>query len=124
MKDQKNKSKYNLVFSEWKRKDYAVFASLHKVIKIAHLSVDICIASLRGNKSVIRVHDQLSGSSANEKELYQEKEGLPDWLTGLLLKFDIITIEKDCYPKYKYSFKLNNVRILQIAGFGHCFLYT
>lgn len=100
MKDQKNKSKYNLVFSEWKRKDYAVFASLHKVIKIAHLSVDICIASLSGNKSVIRVPDQLNGSSANEKELYQEKEGLPDWLTGLLLTFDLITIGKDCYPKY------------------------
>ncbi len=42
-----------LVFSKWSRKSYAIFASLHKVVIIAQLSVDICRTSLLKNRAVI-----------------------------------------------------------------------
>lgn len=37
-----------MVFSQWSRKSYAVFASLRMVVKIARLSMDICVANCYG----------------------------------------------------------------------------
>lgn len=38
-----------LTFSKWSRKNYAAFVSLKKIIKIARLSIDLCIASSHKN---------------------------------------------------------------------------
>ena len=35
-----------VVFSQWSRKSYAIFASLHRVVKIARLSIDVCNSAL------------------------------------------------------------------------------
>ncbi len=48
-------SQKSLVFSKWSRKNYAIFASLKRVVKIARLSVDICSSSLKKNASSILV---------------------------------------------------------------------
>ena len=40
-----------LTFSQWSRKNYAIFVSLKKVIKIARLSVDLCVTALLKGKS-------------------------------------------------------------------------
>jgi hypothetical protein len=42
-----------IVFSQWSGKNYAVFASLGRVVKIAALSVDICIQAVKKSSSVI-----------------------------------------------------------------------
>ena len=44
----KNKQIQNnvVIFSQWSRKSYAVFATLKRVISIAHLSIDLCHSAL------------------------------------------------------------------------------
>jgi len=44
--------KRSIVFSKWSGKNYAIFASLGKLIKIARLAVDICVQSLKKNHSI------------------------------------------------------------------------
>lgn len=43
-----------IVFSQWSRKSYAVFASLKRVVNIAHLSIDLCKSALLKSSSVIQ----------------------------------------------------------------------
>ena len=53
MKHQSNKQRKVILFSRWSRKSYAVFASLHKVVNIMRLTVDICMSSFAKNKTII-----------------------------------------------------------------------
>lgn len=46
MRSSRHISNKVLTFSQWSRKNYAIFASLGKVVKIAHLSVDLCVSSI------------------------------------------------------------------------------
>ncbi len=65
MKKKPGISKKNLVFSQWSRKNYAVFASLGKVVTIAHVSVDICNCSLKknfANSEIIRLANNFGNS--------------------------------------------------------------
>jgi hypothetical protein len=40
-----------LVFSQWSRKTYAIFASLKRVVNIAHLNIDLCESALLKSSS-------------------------------------------------------------------------
>lgn len=42
-----------IVFSQWSGKNYAVFASLGKVVKIGVLAIDICMQSIKKSSSII-----------------------------------------------------------------------
>jgi hypothetical protein len=42
-----------LIFSQWSGKNYAVFASLGRVVNISSLTIDICVQSIKKTLSVI-----------------------------------------------------------------------
>lgn len=50
-----------LVFSQWSRKSYAIFASLGKVVKIACVSADICNNALKKSSSVTGLSSPATG---------------------------------------------------------------
>lgn len=74
-----NRNANVVVFSQWSRKAYAVFASLKKVIRIAGLSVDICQSSLLKSSAYLRI------LAYEEKNDFQEDSEIPDDQTQLLL---------------------------------------
>jgi hypothetical protein len=56
-----------LVFAQWSRKGYAVFASLNKVVNIAHLSIELCKSALQGSDSQT-YYDQRIAAEEDEVE--------------------------------------------------------
>lgn len=57
-----------LVFSQWSGKNYAVFASLGRVVNIAALTIDICVQSIKKTLSVI-------GSFIDTEEIEESVSG-------------------------------------------------
>jgi hypothetical protein len=57
-----------LVFSQWSGKNYAVFASLGRVVNIASLTIDICVQSIKKTLSVI-------GSFIDAEEIEESVSG-------------------------------------------------
>ena len=108
MKHLSHKSKYSIVFSKWSRKNYAIFASLHKVIKIARLSVDVCMSSLSKNKSIQQKSYQIKASEFEGYEIFESEEGLSEWINELLLKLGLLKVEESygvdshCYQQVTY----------------------
>ncbi len=114
MKNERNSSITYLIFSQWSRKNYAIFASLRKVVKISSLSVDICNSSLRKNISIQSTQDFEALYSGTEKE-QEEKLSLPE--TILLLIFNMRFISPvDIYSSTLKKYRtITNVRYLQIS---------
>lgn len=71
----KQKNREVVVFSGWSRKAYAIFASLKKVVRIASLSIDVCIMSLLKNPSVVQLMDIFNAENDDTEELEAELEG-------------------------------------------------
>lgn len=95
-----------VVFSKWTRKSYAIFASLNRVINIARLSIDICVASFGKIQAMLRLLNQGIGIDANESDSPEREEELSEWIMRLLLKSGITEINES------YSFKkLNKVLV-------------
>ncbi len=101
---QRSKNIKTIVFSQWSRKDYSIFASLNKVVKIVRLSIDV-FKSLK---------DKIVGSLLN-KDITQQKYVtdteqdeilFPDWVKILIsfLFFEVIAIKTT--EQYKYLNKL------------------
>lgn len=87
-----------LVFSRWTRKSYAIFASLHKAINIARLSVNICKYSFSKNQSLLQLASQGLGIDTSENDLEEKAILFSAWITILGL------ITADTYDsKYKLS---------------------
>ena len=61
-----------LVFSRWTRKNYAIFASLHKAINIARLSVSICKYSFSKSQILLRLASRGLGIDTTEND-FEEK---------------------------------------------------
>ena len=76
-----------IVFSQWSRKSYAVFASLGKVIKIARVSGDISDKALIKNTSFTHSLNDIVCLKKEIKDLWEElrqAEGIPDALMAQL----------------------------------------
>lgn len=73
-----------LVFKKWKRKGYAIFASLNKVVKIGQLTIDICKTSFCKIKSLLSLLN-FKEEVGNEEDDFVKGESLPDLLDALLL---------------------------------------
>jgi hypothetical protein len=109
-----------LVFSKWSRKSYAIFASLHKVVVIAQLSVDLCRASLLKNQVAISL---LNWSNNGEEE--KADDIVPDDLSenqqNLLLLLAIATSYK-IVSEHRIIIKSNNEKpifcTMQNMGFS------
>lgn len=85
-----------LVFSKWSRKNYAIFASLSKVVKIARVSVDICISSLTKNKSILRFLKQENQLLISELDAEEKNQLNSDWLSILLFELGLIKLDEPC----------------------------
>ncbi len=88
-----------IVFSQWSRKNYAVFASLKKVIRIARLSIDICQSSLLKTPTVIHLLSLLGLSNIENDDTNTYEQ-----IDNLLLSFAVmptISNSKDIYSQNK-----------------------
>ncbi len=84
----------NIVFSKWTRKSYAVFASLHKVIIIAQLSVDICISLSGKNQSILRLFNQGTRIDISENDSGEQEAIFSECLIVLLIESGLISIDE------------------------------
>ncbi len=87
-----------IVFSQWSRKSYAVFASLNKVVHIARLSIDICQSSLLNIPAVIRLLSLLGVSDIEDDDI-DTNEQIDNLLS--LAVMPIISSNKDIYSQNK-----------------------
>lgn len=90
-------NKKRIIFSRWSRKNYAIFASLNRVVNIARLSVDICVTSLLKTNTLI---SSLRGEGIDSD--YREgdhtfEELQEDQLFSQLLP--VVVINPDITPK-------------------------
>jgi len=81
-----------MVFSKWTRKSYAVFASLYKVTRIAQVSVDICLASLRKNASVLSWLCRDCGLAFDD-EADKDEDVAPEWLLLEMLGLGVVELD-------------------------------
>ena len=65
-----------ICFRRWSRKSYAVFAGLHKVIAIGHLSSGICEAANKKNDTGLTNSSEETFFNTDNQEEEQEKEAL------------------------------------------------
>ncbi len=72
-----------LVFSRWTRKSYAIFASLHKAINIARLSVSICKYSFSKNQILLRLTSRGLGIDTTENNFEEKAILFSKWTTVL-----------------------------------------
>ena len=90
-----------VIFSKWSRMGFAVFASLGKVVKIAHLKVEICNQAIQKNLNLLSDFFE----NAHEKIIQEFDESiellLAQWFDGLM----IVQNEKEI------SNKVNNINI-------------
>ncbi len=104
MKFNKKISLKSLVFSKWSRKNYAIFASLKKVVKIARLSVDICASSLKKNASsiIVILNNIAEEIKPEEDELELELLTIesPAFRAALLCNFNSESLDKSTYNTY------------------------
>ena len=68
----KHIGKNSIIFSRWSRKNYAIFASLGKVVKIARLKTDVCILALEKSAAITNNTANLEG--LHENYLFDSEE--------------------------------------------------
>jgi len=88
-----------IIFSQWSRKSYAVFASLKKTVRIACLSIDICQSALLKVPAVICLLTLL-GISDIENDETDISEQLDDLLLSLVV-IPTLSHNKDIYSQNK-----------------------
>ncbi|OQY04141.1 MAG: hypothetical protein B6I20_03635 [Bacteroidetes bacterium 4572_117] len=91
MKYQFKKLDKVVVFSKLTRKNYAIFASLHKVVNIVRLSVDICISSLSKNKSILHLFNQETSMDIQEEFSLDKDAILTKYYKELLFSLVLIS---------------------------------
>lgn len=116
MKYQYKKSNNIIVFSKWTRKNFAIFSSLHKVIKIARLSIDICISSFSKNQSVLCLLNQGISMDISENDSKEKEAFFSEWFMVLLL--GLITIDES------YSLTDLHLGTDQSPYFASCKIWT
>ncbi len=94
---QEIKNAYNkpIIFSKWSGKKYAIFASLHRVVNIARISIDICKASLLKSNTLNSLINLFEKDNLEEEDT--DWEELQD---SLLLKQLIPSIALDSANSY------------------------
>jgi len=110
-----------IVFSQWSRKSYAVFASLGKIIKIAQVSADISDKSLTKTRSLNRSLNYIHGLKKNIAEFLEElrqSEGVPDPVVNILALF-LLSLA----PFTSVQKVVEPVRIISFNSQNPCFMF-
>ena len=94
MKHHNQKSNNAVVFSQWTRKTYAIFASLKKIVNIVRLSIDTCFALLFKNKFILSMLNFNTKADSSESETKDNKNYMPQWFTILLLDLGILSFDE------------------------------
>jgi hypothetical protein len=103
-----------IVFSQWSRKSYAVFASLGKVIKIAQVSGDISDKALIKKTSFTHSLNDIVCLKKELKELWEElrqAEGIPDALVTqltLLMNYSMMVTSVPTEGEHVRPIRLKN----------------
>jgi hypothetical protein len=116
MKYQHKINQRSIVFSKWTRKSYAVFASLGKLVSIAHLSFDICMSFFSKKKN--RLNVLKNNTELVENEDIETEAFFSEWFEKLLIELGIINIDET------YNSTKLNIRIWQSPYFTHCRIWT
>jgi hypothetical protein len=107
-----------IVFFQWSRKNYAIFASLQKVVNIAQLSVDICKTSLLKSNTLISLFNLSADDNIKEKDTLLEEIIDNQQFLQLL---PIVAINSDITPKQEINIHYDNGKpifcIMQSMGF-------
>ena len=109
----KNIKKSDIYFSKWSRKNYAVFAGLHKLIKICQLSVSFfSIADLKSENKYFSIkklaqirEEKLTIDEFLEQimeSIFEEKQVLKQCITHKIFCFLIIYL--CCFFLFIFSF--------------------
>lgn len=91
-----------IIFSQWSRKNYAVFASLKKIICIARLSIDLCSSSLFKVPASIRLLSFLDISDSEIDDI-----SIGNQLDKLLLTVAILPIVSNNNDIYSQNILIN-----------------
>lgn len=97
MKNKRIVKSKGIVFSCWSRKNYAIFASLKRIVKIAFLSVDICIKALAKNALMLSFRDLVFVSDITEYFIEEQTSELE------ILKINIVL--ESCKSEYSAQYK-------------------
>lgn len=93
-----------IVFSQWSRKSYAVFASLKKVVRIARLSIDICLSSLLNVPAVICLLSLLVNSAEED-----DNTAIDEQYVNLQLSLAVMPL----ISTHKETYSSDNINNLQ-----------
>jgi hypothetical protein len=121
MKHQIHKTNNTVLFSKWTRKNYAVFASLKKVVNIVRLSIQTCFALLGNNKVALRLLNKGENIEFSNSEPDEDQMVFSQYFIILLLNLGVISLDESCsLTNRKYN--LLKVHILRKAEYGLFFI--
>ncbi len=106
MQTNRHISENALTFSRWTRKNYAVFVSLKKVIKIARLSVDICLAASHKNLSLIRILAYVLYTCKTDEAFENDEFSVQELLLELT-SVQVLVTQQGVDQKKKYFWTYN-----------------
>lgn len=96
-----------MVFSKWTRKSYAIFSTLHRVVNIGRLSVDMCVTALCKKLLLHRIMNANSEWDIFESPVNDEDALLLNWKMVLLFVLECVSIEKPCVEINRlYQYKI------------------
>lgn len=121
MKYQYQKTNNTVIFSKWTRKNYAVFASLKKVVNIVRLSLHTCFSLLSKNEYILRLINEGENVDTSNSEPNNDQAIFSQWFIILLLDLGFISLDESCsLTNRKYN--LMEVHILHKAEYGLFFV--
>lgn len=120
MNQQKYISPNIFVFSKWSRKEYAIFASLGKLIKIGVLKADLCQKALL--KGIVDL-----GNIAEFEEYFDEDESALNITDHESLQFILSSLGLSVFQAFNLasvtiSKKVNPLRTILFSDYKVCFL--
>ncbi len=122
MNQQKFISPNIFVFSKWSRKEYAIFASLGKLIKIGVLKADIC------QKALLKGIVDLGIFTKIKEDPDEDDRGLniedPDFFQLILSSLGLSIFQAQILISLKTFKKGNPFRTILFNGYKVCFLQS
>ena len=95
MKNRRNLTIKSLVFSKWTRKGYAAFASLGKLVTIAHRSFAICKSFLSNKNNILPSLTNAPESTENQND--NNDTVFTAWLETMLMELGIVSLDEAYY---------------------------
>ena len=94
MKYQQFRNNNQVFFTQWSRKNYAIFASLHQCVKIVRSSIDICISALSKNKNILKLNAEVLNEGISESDSEQTENVISNGLSLLFIKLGLLKLNE------------------------------